>query len=577
MNTLRYKKNTLFIAVILLSIASILLGACAQPNLTPEVIEKVVTLPAEVIEQTKIVEATVIVEMVVTPTPVPPNLTSGPTLIMGVTAGGYGAAPISPIFCNGGWCWPMTHLTLPGLTILGDKGQVEPSLATGWESNETADVWTFTLDPNAKWSDGEPLTAADVYFTYHLGLNPATNSNWAQQAPGIETSIKGTAAYRDGTAETIEGIEIVDDQTIKFTMEQPNGVFDRVTWLGIMPEHILKDVPPAELSAHPFCAEIPTVTSGPYTYVRREGAEVFEVAKVADYWGKQVQFDTVIFKALNDDIAATQVQAGEVETGRIPPSEFARLDAEPHVRSILTPEVWSWYWMINQRKPYLQDKRVREALWMAMDPQAILDVSWEGLGTLSDTPAMAPDWVAVPELIDAVPFDPEGAKALLDEAGWDWNQKITIMVGPWPDNVKPAEVLQAQLSNIGLNVELRIISSPSWFVEHTGENWDIGINAQSITDPSGWANAFVCGNFDSNVTGYCNEQIAELAAQGSATSDQAARAEAYQGIANILMEDMPFLFIYATGATWAANDGIQGMKIPGDHRFEAWDFQDWTR
>ena len=106
---------------------------------------------------------------------------------MGVTAGGYGAAPICPIFCNGGWCWPMTHVTMPGLTILGDKGQVEPSLATSWEANETADVWTFTLDPNAKWSDGEPLTANDVSFTYHLGLNPATNSNWAQQAPGIES------------------------------------------------------------------------------------------------------------------------------------------------------------------------------------------------------------------------------------------------------------------------------------------------------------------------------------------------------------------------------------------------------
>ena len=50
-----------------------------------------------------------------------------------------------------------------------------------------------------------------------------------------------------------------------------------------------------------------------------------------------------------------------------------------------------------------------------------------------------------------------------------------------------------------------------------------------------------------------------------------------KAIANILMEDMPFLFIYATGATWAANEGIQGMKIPGDHRFEAWDIQDWTR
>jgi ABC-type transport system substrate-binding protein len=292
-------KTAIWKILAFLSIQAMLLGACATP--TPQVVT--VTQEAKIIEQTKIVEstkiveATVIVEKLVTPTPVPPNLTGGTTLIMGVTAGGYGAAPICPIFCNGGWCWPMTHVTLPGLTILGDKGQVEPALATTWEANDTADVWTFHLDPKAKWSDGEPLTAKDVAFTYQLGLNPATNSNWAQQAPGIESSIKGTTAFRDGTAETVDGIKVIDDQTIEFTMEKPNGVFDRLTWFGIMPEHVVKDIPPAELAANPFCADIPTVSSGPYKYVRREGAEVFEVEKVPDFWGNPVNFDKIIFKA----------------------------------------------------------------------------------------------------------------------------------------------------------------------------------------------------------------------------------------------------------------------------------------
>jgi peptide/nickel transport system substrate-binding protein len=416
-------------------------GAPAAPP-PPVTVRETVIVPQEqtrIVEATVQVEATTVVERVVTATPEPPNLSSGGTLTIASTAASQ-VEPFSPLFCNSGYCFIPMNTLLLGLTTHDDKGQPVPAIAESWEANETSDVWTFHLNPDAVWSDGEPITAEDVVWTYTTGLHPETGGNMTKQANLLQ--IKGAKEFNAGEADTIEGIKAIDDKTVEFTLEGPSATFVNEVWHGIVPSHMLEGVSYAEMKTNPFNVDGPTVVSGPLKLVRRDGDSIFELAKNENYWGKPVQFDQVIVKALNDDVAAAQAEAGEIEYGRIPASEFARLGDQEHLDTVLSNVDLFYDWVVNTRKPYLQDARVRQALAYALDRQAILDYAWEGNGEIV-IPPFAPEWAKNPNL-NTYAQDVEKAKALLEEAGWDPNQKIVIMVGPWPDNVKPAEITHAQ-------------------------------------------------------------------------------------------------------------------------------------
>ena len=547
--------------LVLLIVLASLLSACAP--VTPEIIEieKEVPIEKKVVE-TVIVEK--VVEKVVAPTQVPPAIATGDTLLLGAT-GGYGAAmhAICPAYCDGGWCNSVVLLTTPGLTILDDTMQPTPSLATKWEGNDNADTWTFYLDPNTTWSDGQPVTADDVAFTYSLFCNPDSGSH---QCGSLGGEFKGLNAFKEKTADTIEGIQVVDQHTIKFVFEQPNAVFPNKATAGIMPKHVLEDVEPTDMVSDPYCADGPSVVSGPYKYMRRQASQIFELEARTDYWGEPVAFDKVIVKSLNDDVAATQLESGEVEVMRVPATEFERLDAMPHLRGYVSPEGLTWCYFFNENKPALRDTRIRQALSYAIDRQALADVVWPGLGRPVCSIA-GPEWAIDSELvgIDNCVYDPEKAKELLEEAGWDFNETITIMVGPWTDNIRPMEAIQAQWTNIGLRVEVVVIAIAAWNEKFDSDQWDITINAFPTNDPSSWYPSLItCEGSGSKQAGYCNPEIDQLLAEGVSTADQAKRSEIYRKVQSIWADDMHFGFLYATGTPWVINEGLKGVKLPYD-------------
>jgi len=544
--------------------ATVLFGCSPTGGVGPITVKETV-----VVQQ----QATTVVEKVVTATPEPPKLGQGNTLVIASTAASQ-VEPFSPLFCNSGYCFIPMNTLLLGLTIHDDKGQPVPAIAEKWESNATSDVWTFHINPNAVWSDGEPITANDVVWTYTTGLHPDTGGNMLKQANLLQ--IKGAKDVTEGKADSISGIKAVDDKTVEFTLEGPSATFVNEVWHGIVPAHMLKDVPYAEMKTNPFNVNGPTVVSGPLKLVKRDGDQIFELAKNEKYWDKPVQFDSVIVKALNDDVAAAQAEAGEIEYGRIPASEFKRLSEQPQLDTVLSNVDLFYDWVVNTRKPYLQDKRVRQALSYILDRQAILDYAWEGNGKIV-VPPFAPDW-AVNSDLNTYATNLDKAKQLLEEAGWDPNQKIVLMVGPWPDNVKPAEITHAQWTAAGLNVEIRLIAGSAWSTEMQGNDWDIGmIGGFYGTDPSQFANDFACGGFRAKVTGWCSEDLDKLAVQGVSTTDTAERKKIYDQIGAIVNDEMPQIPLYATGTPWVVNKGLKGVKPPGNWFFMTWNIADWSR
>ena len=198
-------------------------------------------------------------------------------------------------------------LILPGLTWFDSDVQPVPDLASEIEANEDATEYTFYLPEEAAWSDGEPLTADDVYFTYKLAVDPDLGQSvWESNF----ADIVGLAEYKAGEAEEIAGITVVDDHTLTIELTKPNATFLANTYLGILPEHILGGMSIAELEQSEY-VDAPTVTSGPYDFVEFVSGQYIHLAKKDGYWGEEPQIDEVFVKMFEEQATIlAQLEAG---------------------------------------------------------------------------------------------------------------------------------------------------------------------------------------------------------------------------------------------------------------------------
>lgn len=174
-------------------------------------------------------------------------------------------------------------LILPGLTGFDDQMKPVLGLAEDVTISDDGLTYTFTLPADATWSDGEPITAADVKFTWELKSHPALLA--LPQPPagrGDITLVAGVEAYSAGEADEISGIQIMDDRTVTFTLNSPNFLFMGNATLGILPQHILGDVDPAAIADHPYM-EMPDITSGPYILTEYERDNFWRLTARADY------------------------------------------------------------------------------------------------------------------------------------------------------------------------------------------------------------------------------------------------------------------------------------------------------
>jgi peptide/nickel transport system substrate-binding protein len=427
-------------------------------------------------------------------------------------------------------------LIYSGLVHITPNLEAVPDLAESWESPDPQTV-IFKLRPDLKFSDGSPLTADDVVFTYTTLLDPDFN------APQ-------RALYTPITA-----IEAVDAQTVKFSLDAPYAPLLSYLDLGIVPKALVE-------AGHDIA--INPVGAGPMKLASwTRGSEII-LEKNENFWGAKPTFDKVSLKIIGDNSARSQAfEAGDLDViqSPLPPQDIERLKNDDRFGNVIMAGLGVTYINFNANDPLLADPKMRKAFSMLIDQETIVNDIYQGVDEVATSIILPSSWAYSADIVQPT-FDVEGAVALFNELGWsDTNgdgfldkdgKALEVVLSTHSEDtnrVQTVEFLQAMFEMAGVKAVAQISDWPSFSTNYVqqGKHQIALLGWLNIVDPDRLMFAQLSTGGPTNWGGYSNPEVDALLQEGRSTIDQAGRAAAYQKAAAILAEELPYYIVSAQG------------------------------
>jgi peptide/nickel transport system substrate-binding protein len=468
------------------------------------------------------------------------------------------------------------------LITLDKKNVFQPDLAESWEVSADGKTYTFDLRKDVKWHDGESFTSEDVSFTYHAALLPDAGSTWSSWAK----SIVGGMDYQEGKTEAAEGIKVLDDYTIQFDLNDPSAeflpVFVAAFW--VMPAHPFEGIDdPAEWLKLPVATEKP-IGTGPFKMTEYVVDQHIIFDRFDDYFLGPPLLEQCIIRFYGDaSVMLIGLDKGEIDCtmAGLDPEDYERLSGNPDF--VLDPvNTGSTVFVsLSFTRDFLQDKRVRQAFLYAIDREGLVREVLNGLGSVPKVSMWQADWANSPNL-EPYPYDPEKAKALLQDAGWDSSRELeAIWFGEQMADHIP--IIQQQLAAVGINIKLvqtenaRIMNI---FYE-TGDYDVCFLGGYGGKAP--WGNYSTLGCDQPYPAGwnsmhYCNEEMDQLLLDVVKETERAKQAEMFQRASEIFNEDVPYVPLYIGLSYWIYNKKVKGWEAETSGQWNwwaRWDVWNW--
>ncbi|MBF7149700.1 MULTISPECIES: ABC transporter substrate-binding protein [Bacillus] len=489
------------------------------------------------------------------------------TLVVGISKPG---GVFLPYFQQNGWDGNVTSVIFASLVSTDKQGKPIPELAEKWDVSSDQLTYTFHLRKDLKFSDGSPLTADDVAFTLTLLHDKA----YEGEIDISQYAVKGGKEYKEGKATSIEGIQVVDPQTIKITTEKVNS--QAIFVLGgtvLSKAYYGKDY--KQNTSLDYLKELygKPIAAGPYKFEKYiPGQEVRFVANENYYAGKP-KISNFIYKITSGDTKLQLFQTGEVDytglgTGdeileQAKGLEFANIQIE-------TAASFSYIYM-NNNKPYLKDKKVRQALIYGLDRKKYVDTALKGYGTVANVPIHPTSWAYTEEGVNKYEYDKEKAKKLLDEAGWKVGsdgvrekdgQKLKLSYFG-PSSAKDSDLLipiaKENYKEIGVEFNPEFMDFNTMLSKVNKGDYDLASVSTPITsDPSETAGEYLSGVNDKSL-GYKNAKVDELIKKGIETVDIEKRKPIYKELYKELSDDPPVILLNYRRTITGYNGNIKGI------------------
>ncbi len=455
-------------------------------------------------------------------------------------------------------------LIFNGLTAHDEENNVVPSLAKDWTFDETTNTYTFNLEKDVKWHDGEKFTADDVKFTIEQIMDPANESEIASN-------------YED-----IEEIKVIDEYTIAFKLKEKNVAFTEYMTIGILPKHLLEgeDMQTSDFFRFP-------IGTGPYKMEKWDDGQSITLVKNDDYFKGVAKIDTIVFKFVTDDNAkALQLKSGELDLAIVTPKaakDFADNEAFK-CYDMITADYRGIMYNFNN-KIWAENKAIIPAISYGINRQEMIDAVLLGEGEIAYGPLQRNIYNNAD--VEKYEYNQDKAKEIIQAAGWTMGPNgyyekngqvlgftISCMEG---DQVRIdlASIAAQQLKEIGINVKVEVPSAIDWdnfeaFLIGWGSPFDADDHTYKVfgTDKG------------SNYNGYSNEKVDEYLTLARESEDEETRREYYYKFQEELANDPAYTFFCYVDANYVANKNLMGITedtVLGHHGVGIfWNVTDWT-
>jgi peptide/nickel transport system substrate-binding protein len=461
------------------------------------------------------------------------------------------------------------RLIFSGMLRIDDRGIPQADLANSWGISRDGLIYNFSLNPNAKWHDGQPVTSDDIIFTIQMMQ--------ADDSP-VPEDIR----------QFWKQIEVVrlDDKTLQFKLPEPFAPFLDYLTFRVLPSHLLGDLTLAQMIDDPF--NMQPVGSGPYKFdhLLTADGKVTGVVLSAfkEYYAQSAFIDQIAFRYYPDAEAAyAAYKAGDIGgLGNVSNSILPQVLAEQGLSLYTTRLPAETLVLLNLNDPqatFFKDVNVRKALMLGLNRQLIINVLEHGQAILANGPIFPGTW-AYYDGIEQYSYDPNRAIDMLREAGYTIPAEggtvrasedgiplaFELLYPDDPDHAALAQSIQRDWAGLGVQVSLAAVPYDQLVSEHLDtRNYQaalVDLNLSRSPDPDPypfWHQTQITSG--QNYSQWDDRQASEYLEQARITTDLAERSRLYNNFQVRWSQELPALPIYYPVYTYAVSTGVQGVSI----------------
>lgn len=483
---------------------------------------------------------------------------------------------LNPLLLNGGEInkYATALMFLPLMELDADlnfQGMLADSITT--EDNRN---FVVHIDEAATWSDGTPITAEDVAYTALRLTSPVIN-NTAMMYYVFEGV--GDDGFVEAGADSVDGIQVIDDKTIQFTTKDSMSLttFENsyARYLLTLPKHVIEKYTEEELSTAEWFNQ-PDVISGPFYVTEFDVDHYISYKANPDYWKGAPKIDKLNIKIVDGSQLYAGLQSGEIDITQhtmsvIPPEDYASVEALDNVDVVYGSPVTNQSMFIQTAN--VPDVRVRQAMLYAINRDQLLSELLDGHGEVVDgfLSSASPFY---DDSITPVTYDPEKAKALLEEAGWDGSQTLRFYVNSGDSTfVNAATVMVAQWAAVGIKAEVQTVDFATLMSVAGTRDYDILAVQYTYAPVDPYPDvAWLLGG-EGSWTGYGDDEVNKALTSTQLTSDVDEIKGLYSIVDKKVQEDVPMISAYIISAQGAVNKRLTGA-VPSVYGFFN-DVQNW--
>jgi len=433
-----------------------------------------------------------------------------------------------------------------------------PSLAASWEQSPDRRALTFHLRPEVRWGSGSAVTAADILFSHRAATHP--NVAW------VGADVK----------DAITAVEAPDARTVVFRFERdsPYQLMDAVEG-NVIPAAAFAAIPFPEWPKHAFL-EAPS-PDGPFLLKRYEPGALIELVRNPDYHRAPLPaLASVVFRILPDESTLiNELLSGGIDVmENVPPHAAARLESSARLRIVRAPDLSYGFVCWNTSRPLFSDPKVRRALTLAIDREAILEGLLPGVGRPSAGPILSFLWAAAPEL-RPLPYDPGEARRLLRENGWEDRNGDGLLDRDGATfrfdleanqgsglRADIAQMIAAQLRRVGIEAIPRILEFGAFVARHERHEFDAFVSSYRESTRIDLRSAFHSAAREGgyNYGLYSDAELDTLIDRARRESDAAVATDLWRRAQRIIARDQPYTFLFERDRLHAFPRSLEGVR-----------------